>query len=461
MNITQRTIVGLLFFANLNLYAYDIKVDGICYNLNATEKTLTVARGDKYYEGYIFIPDEIEYNTQKLPVIGIEDEAFRNCHELLTVNIGNNVKSIGQFAFNFCEKLKSVIIGNGVENIGYASFLSCEQLESVTMGKSIKTIGNAAFMSCKSLQEIMIPASTEYIALKAFQYCNSLKRIIIEDSHQTLEFEDTDPLTGAPFGVSYHERNVEYVYQGRNLSFNYSVFSGLPIKNVEIGPYVTKIKDFVGCLDICYIKSLIENPERCVVEFSNTTYASAKLVVPEGTLTKYTLSDGWKNFFNIIENSSGNGDVDNEECVNLIIQHAENGSITLEIPKGSTYKASIKPNDGWEINSVTLNGADITDNLNIRGVFHLPELYSETILNITFSQTSNISKVSFYKPKVMVNGNTIIIKNIQNGQPIRVYETNGTLVKSVYANNGQTLFRLKPKQMYIVKILDYTTKISL
>lgn len=62
----------------------------------------------------------------------IEDNAFLNSDNLVSVIIPNSVKYIGLEAFEYCDKLESITIGTGVEVIGCEAFGYCYELKTIT-----------------------------------------------------------------------------------------------------------------------------------------------------------------------------------------------------------------------------------------------------------------------------------------------------------------------------------------
>ena len=80
--------------------------------------------------------------------------------DLVSVEIGDCVTSIGNGAFRNCSSLTSVTIGNSVTSIDYNSFANCRSLKSVTIPNSVTSIGNYAFRYCSSLKSITCLATT-------------------------------------------------------------------------------------------------------------------------------------------------------------------------------------------------------------------------------------------------------------------------------------------------------------
>lgn len=126
----------LLLFVATVASAYDFEVDGIYYNINGNEATVTY-QGNWYpsdiekYKGDVMIPESVTYNGVTRAVTAIGQNAFWNCHDLTSVTIGNRVTSIGGMAFAGCDKLTSVTIPNSVTSIGEGAFEDCIGLTDV------------------------------------------------------------------------------------------------------------------------------------------------------------------------------------------------------------------------------------------------------------------------------------------------------------------------------------------
>jgi hypothetical protein len=117
---------------------------------------------------------------------------------LTSVNIGNSVTSIGNYAFQGCTGLTSVNIGNSVTSIGNYAFQGCSGLTSITIGNSVTSIGNYAFQGCSGLTSVIIPNSVTSIGNYAFSGCSSLSSITIGNSVTSIgnwTFDDCSGLT--------------------------------------------------------------------------------------------------------------------------------------------------------------------------------------------------------------------------------------------------------------------------
>ena len=94
----------------------------------------------------------IEYiGLNKITLIG--ESAFRECSMLEYVALGDNLKTIGNYAFYDCKKMgnstipaeKNLNIPDSVETIGDYAFYNCSGFTGLTIGSEVQTIGDGAF----------------------------------------------------------------------------------------------------------------------------------------------------------------------------------------------------------------------------------------------------------------------------------------------------------------------------
>ena len=166
-NIFRGLILTILLTCCNAVWAYDIEVDGIYYNITSlTDLTVEVTKGDNGYSGDIIIPSTITYKSKTLTVTSISGWAFWSSG-LTSIVIPNSVTSIGGNAFGFC----------GITNI--------------EIPNSVTSIGSAAFEYCRNLTSVIIPSSVTNIGMRAFDGCSGLKEVYINDlvSWCNIEFE--------------------------------------------------------------------------------------------------------------------------------------------------------------------------------------------------------------------------------------------------------------------------------
>lgn len=179
------------------LFSYDFEVDGIYYNRNNNNVSVTV--GDELYRGDISIPETVFYRNRTFAVSAIEGGAFSECTELTSISIPNNVSDIGHNAFAGCTNLKNVCLPNGLTVIESDLFDGCSSLTNVIIPSSVTNIEVAAFYECKNLVSVILPDSLTSIGQFAFKYCSSLESITIPNGVKSIQYESFDGCTSLKF----------------------------------------------------------------------------------------------------------------------------------------------------------------------------------------------------------------------------------------------------------------------
>lgn len=108
--------------------------------------------------------------------VRIGDEMFYTCSKLSKIVLPNNSLEIGESAFYGCSSLKNIDIPDKVTEIGDSAFNNCSSLRSVTFekGSQLKYMVEGVFCDCEALTSIEIPASVEMIDM---YYCINLANI--------------------------------------------------------------------------------------------------------------------------------------------------------------------------------------------------------------------------------------------------------------------------------------------
>ncbi|MBQ0089839.1 MAG: C10 family peptidase [Prevotellaceae bacterium] len=146
-------IDGKIFANGRDIAALDegiVIVNGIYYTLDeeTTEATVVSRNGRKNtYSGDIIIPNVIQYNETEYKVTAIEESAFEECIDLVSVVVGDNVKTIKDYAF----------WSSGLEEIEFSSLSKLEEIgegtfgytyiESIAIPKSCVSFGSGFLMN--------------------------------------------------------------------------------------------------------------------------------------------------------------------------------------------------------------------------------------------------------------------------------------------------------------------------
>ncbi len=104
------------------------------------------------------------------------------------VEIPEGVLSIGGSAFDERSNLISVVIPNSVTSIGDYAFYKCNKLSTINIPESVTNIGKSAFGNCSKLANITIPYGIKIIEARTFEFCENLSSIVIPDSVEEICF---------------------------------------------------------------------------------------------------------------------------------------------------------------------------------------------------------------------------------------------------------------------------------
>ena len=286
----------------------------------------------------------------------IGNSAFQNCTNLSSVEIGNNVEYIGDYAFYGCSGLTGeLVIPNSVISIGGGAFQGCSGLTGeLVIPNGVAIISNGAFNGCSGLTSVEIPNSVRIIEDDAFSGCSGLTSVEIPNSVTNIgsnAFRDCEGLTSVVIGNGVtsigdyaFERcsalaSVELPVSLRSIGENAfarctSLVSVLICENVEnIGAGA-----FNSCNKLKSITSLIPAEKLFAIPGLVTTkiYRTCTLYVHIGAGETYAATEGWSRFVNIVEQDlSDIEDVLGEDLDNAVFYDL-NGRV-VEYPTNGIY----------------------------------------------------------------------------------------------------------------------------
>ncbi len=175
------TLLLLALLLPATATAHDFCVDGIYYNINGNEATVTYMGTSSWnhntYYGDVTIPSAVIYNGTTYSVTTIGASAFENCNGLTSVTIPNSVTSIDFFAFYGCTGLTSITIPDSVTTIGDGAFGGCSGLLNIDIPNTIRSIDLGAFSGTAWFESQ--PEGVVYAGLIALTYKGSLPDSVI------------------------------------------------------------------------------------------------------------------------------------------------------------------------------------------------------------------------------------------------------------------------------------------
>ncbi len=460
-------IFTLLLPLVANADAYNVKIDGIYYNLFDKDKTAEVA-SNRLCSGDAIIPETVTYNDNQYSVTSIGYYAFYGCRELTSINIPNSVTSIGYSAFRYCSGLTSINIPNSVTSIGYGAFGGCSGLTSITIPNSVTSIGYEAFDDC-------------YVTKENFH--NQSNTI---PSGLTV----CDVITES--GI-YIKDNVLVRYRGKETTFSIPnsitnigerAFLGCTgLTSVTIPNSVTTIgkSAFYGCSGLTSITIPNSVTSIGANAFSRCS-GPTSITIPNSvtTIGKYTFCECSKLTSVTIPNSVTTiGKSAFESCIGLTSVTIPNSVTNIgdyafyycknlktvycyatKLPETSENTfGNYDDNQHFYINYATLYVPASVIN---KYKANAPWSWFGTILPIE-DATTQIDATSSNNCNIITNGNDIIVKSDADGEKVSIYTISEQLIGATAIRNGSAVINtnLKSGSVAIVKIGQKTYKIQL
>ena len=358
--------------------------NGLYYVCATEDKNAVLVEGkagemneDVVIPGFIeFKVNEADENNTKFNVIAIADNAFNGNTDIMTLKIGENVKTIGASAFQDCIGLNKIWLPESLDSIASKVFYGCSEINYIcTKRKTPLTspgMSLDAFSTFKATTTLYVPCGTieDYNASEIWQVCPIRKEGI---------FVNERSLNGLTFECVINEKDETVAHLVKAAATkNVDIPSFVQLKNDEAKYMVTTIctdafKDcknvetivlpeslesiaenvFAQCTKLSIITSKISKDNLFGFKknvFPNDIYEKATVYIPYdedgSTKAKYMAADGWKEFDNWAQGekkTASVGDLTYEYIVGV-------GTATITKAATTITKASI---DG----SVTIDGA--------------------------------------------------------------------------------------------------------
>ena len=164
MNKVTLSLVILLLIPII-AYSYDVETNGIYYNLNGSNATVTYpntaepsTNNPSTYSGSITIPPTINIGEKQYVVTSIGQKAFYNS-TISEITLPQSIITLSKQSLSCCQNLKKIVLPEQIAYIGYDALAYNKSLTSVVIGKEIKNIEQGAFYS-SNISKVIINAST-------------------------------------------------------------------------------------------------------------------------------------------------------------------------------------------------------------------------------------------------------------------------------------------------------------
>ena len=431
-------------------------------------------------------------------VTSIGEWALGYCSSLTSIEIGNSVTSIGNNAFAYCESLtnivvdydnavyesrngcnaiietasntliagcKNTIIPNGVTSIGDRAFNGCSSLTSIQIPNSVTSIGDWAFAYCSGLSSIEIPNSVTSIGDRAFYGCSSLTKI-------------TCLATNPPAIVSTTFSNYSaelYVPAGCKSAYQSAIYwNNFNIKEIVTLSTSIALNQTTATLKATETITLIatilpENATDKSVEWSSSDETVA-VVDENGVVTAISIGEA------VITATTADGSNLSASCKVTVFPTL---AVSIELDQ---TEASVEEKSEFQLTATILpehtTNKEVAWSSSDKWVASvdntgLVTMYSagDVIITATTTDGTNLSAtchINVYSGIdgvegddviVATVGDNIVVKNAQLGSVVNVYASNGAMIASEVATEGDVIIEAPVKGVYVVKVGKQTVKV--
>ena len=160
---------------------YSYLSEGLTFERDPHSEHFIVAGIGSCTDSVIVIPPEVN----GIPVIKIDNYAFKDCKNIEAVIIPDSVTKIGNAAFEN-SSVKRVFLPDSVTSIGNEAFSQCEALSRLILPNSIKSLGKSIFKGTRNISEVIIPPSLSVLPDSAFAY-SSIASLSLPEGLEKIE----------------------------------------------------------------------------------------------------------------------------------------------------------------------------------------------------------------------------------------------------------------------------------
>ncbi|MGM9714121.1 MAG: leucine-rich repeat protein [Prevotella sp.] len=378
--------------------------------------------------------------------MGTEGRAFEGCKSLQSIKIPSKIKVIPSYTFNGCTSLEYVELPFGLQTIGSNAFNNTK-ISSIYLPESLMSIGESAFSGAINLQNVIVRNGN-----------------VIEIKDNTFSYNTY--LTGnlyVPYGCKEAYKNstsgwcnFEFIIEGEMENDNASFYFHIVTSTGGI------VNVLGSTLSNTSMSATVKAGDDVTLSFTpDNGYELKSLEVNGVDVTNkvvnnsYTISSVNQNTSIVVTFAA--------LPVYLTIKSADNGSIAQEVEKGKVYSFVITPNKGWNIESVSFNGKNVTSQLDGNKYTTQP-ITSDSELNIVYKQDASNGVKALYSEcniRLSASSGKLTIENSGSATSLSVFTLSGTKVASESISTGTNILDLPTDHIYIVKVGKDTFKVSM
>lgn len=279
--------------------------------------------------------------------ICIGSDTFNGCNKITDFNFLKKCKYLEDGAFRKCG-MSQITIPNTVTSIGYHVFRDCKNLEYCSIGNGISELpcdidpyaddsGMDMFNGCNNLKSLEIVDSETplkvgrcgnrlYLDIEKIHYYGSFARLNLESIsiNRNLTYSGSNPNRGMVYAPLAGNGTLKTAYVGGSTTTVGEDFFRCcsSLEHVSFGNNIIEIHEtaFRDCKNLKQIKLEAEIPPKFTSNYiSHNQQLTVTIIVPNGNVDLYRQSAGWKNFLNIIDETSASIETisanDSDDCL--------------------------------------------------------------------------------------------------------------------------------------------------
>lgn len=362
----------------------------------------------------------------------IGEEAFKDCQYLIEVPSIYNIPVIEKGVFENCSNLTSLstILSNLVE-IKESAFRNCKNL-SITLEGNLERIGDYAFENVKEVN-ISGESKLSHIGTNALRGCQTSYFDFSNSPYlkELPSFEGCSNMNSITFPP-----NVKEIPAG--------IFKGcISLGYISMNENIESIADnaFSDSRSITYLYVPVnEIPEVSSNSFNEFHYDLAKLVVPVDYLSFYKDHAVWGKFksiepwgtatyrqFEVLLSKGGRIELNKTYSGDNNFWLMAN---TLLFPTSSCMEVHILPDERYSIESVRLNGENITNTLDENNTCVIPNLMVDSQFEVKFKEnnTTGFEMINTGKRIYLSGTNQLSLSGFRIGARVFVYDASGRMI---------------------------------
>lgn len=145
----------------------------------------------------------------------------------------------------------------------------------------------------------------------------------------------------------------------------------------------------------------------------------------------------------------------------ISIKDADTGTTNLICDYGATPSFDFTPSTGWKVNTVIYNGVDVTASLVNGGVFKVPAVTENGLLNVSFVGLTAAPQLIQSNVKVFTTQSDIVIDGTSEGETISLYTVNGTQIQTLKSQGERMVIPAQRDAIYLIRTESKTFKVIL